>query len=121
MSSLWRYHIPSPSWGGKSKRSSMIRRVQRITSFGVFNDFTWPGNLHEFKQFNLLFGWNYSGKTTLSRTLRCFELLKRHDDFNRADVHLHCDGDKVHILSTTKGPHYYRVFNVDFVRENIFF
>lgn len=99
----------------------MIQKVQRIKDFGVFSDFTWPTALHEFKQFNLLFGWNYSGKTTFSRTLRCFELLTRHVDFATAEVHLHCKGGAVHLLSTSTGPHLYRVFNVDFVRENIRF
>lgn len=99
----------------------MIRKVQRITSFGVFEDFTWPATLHDFKQFNLLFGWNYSGKTTFSRTFRCFELVERHADFATAEVHMHCEGGTVHTLSTTAGPHHYRVFNVDFVKDNLFF
>jgi wobble nucleotide-excising tRNase len=99
----------------------MIRKLHRITSFGVFEDFTWPGTLNNFKQFNLLFGWNYSGKTTFSRTFRCFELAKRHADFASAEVHLHCDDSTVHTLSTTAGPHHFRVFNVDFVRDNLFF
>jgi wobble nucleotide-excising tRNase len=99
----------------------MIRRVQRSTSFGVFEDFTWPSGLHEFKQFNPIFGWNYSGKTTFSRAFRCFELLKRHPDFDKAEVHLQCGDSSAHTLSTTTGPHHYRVFNVDFVRDNIRF
>lgn len=99
----------------------MIRKVHRITSFGVFDDFTWPNGLHEFKQFNLLFGWNYSGKTTLSRAFRCFELHKCHGDFEHAEVHLHCVDGTVHTLSAMKGPHHYRVFNTDFVHENVFF
>lgn len=100
---------------------AMIRKVPRITSFGVFNDFAWPNELHEFKQFNLLYGWNYSGKTTFSRALRCFELLKRHPDFPAAEVQLHCEGGTIHKLSTSTGPHHYRVFNADFIRDNIFF
>jgi wobble nucleotide-excising tRNase len=99
----------------------MIRKVHRITSFGAFRDFTWPTGLHEFKKFNLFFGWNYSGKTTLSRTFRCFELQQRHADFGQAEVHFHCEGNIIHTLSTPTGPHHYRVFNVDFVRDNIRF
>ena len=100
---------------------SMIRKLQKITSFGVFDEFSWPTGLHEFKQFNLLYGWNYSGKTTFSRAFRCFELVQRHVDFPAAEVHLHCEGGTIHTLSTTTGPHHYRVFNVDFVRDNLFF
>lgn len=50
----------------------MIRRIQHIKGFGVFGNFQWPAGLPEFKQFNLIYGWNYSGKTTLSRAFRCF-------------------------------------------------
>jgi wobble nucleotide-excising tRNase len=58
----------------------MIRTIQRLKAFGVFADFRWPADLPEFKQFNLIYGWNYSGKTTLSRAFRCFEQKQPHAD-----------------------------------------
>src|SRR5665213_87937 len=64
----------------------MIRQLQRVKAFGSFDNFTWPTGLHEFKKFNLIFGWNYSGKTTFTRALRCFELNKYHEDFTSAEV-----------------------------------
>ena len=57
----------------------MISRVQSIKSFGVFADFQWLNSLPEFKKFNLIYGWNYSGKTTLSRVFRCIILDNRAD------------------------------------------
>lgn len=99
----------------------MIRRLDRLKDFGCFHDFSWPTDLIPFKQFNLIFGWNYSGKTTFTRALRCFELKKRHDDFGGAEVQF-CNTDgTVHHLSTIVDPHLFRVFNVDYVRENILF
>jgi wobble nucleotide-excising tRNase len=56
----------------------MIRRIEHIKNFGVYRDFYWPRNLTDFKQFNLIYGWNYSGKTTLSKVFRCFERKNLH-------------------------------------------
>jgi wobble nucleotide-excising tRNase len=77
----------------------MIRRVQHIKEFGVFADFQWPAGLPEFKQFNLIYGWNYSGKTTLSRAFRCFEQKQPHVDFAGAQVQLKSENGTVHHLS----------------------
>lgn len=99
----------------------MIRRVQHIKSFGVFADFQWPANLPEFKQFNLIYGWNYSGKTTLSRALRCFEQKRPHEDFAGAQVQLKADDGTLHNLSAPHAAPEFRVFNTDFVRENLSF
>lgn len=99
----------------------MIRRVQQIKAFGVFADFQWPSTLPAFKQFNLIYGWNYSGKTTLSRALRCFEQKRPHDDFAGAQVQLEADDGTLHNLSAPDTAPEFRVFNTDFVRENLSF
>src|ERR1019366_1012952 len=99
----------------------MIRRIQHIKAFGVFADFQWPAALPEFKQFNLIYGWNYSGKTTLSRIFRCFELKLPHVDFAGAQVQLKAESGTVHHLSAPQTAPAFRVFNSDFVRENLSF
>lgn len=99
----------------------MIRRIQLIKSFGVFADFQWPANVSEFKQFNLIYGWNYSGKTTLSRAFRCFEQRQPHADFSDAQVQLKGADGAIHNLSTPATAPVVRVFNSDFVRENLSF
>jgi len=99
----------------------MIRSLDRVKDFGCFHDFSWPADLVPFKQFNLIFGWNYSGKTTFTRALRCFELKKPHDDFGGAEIQFCDTGGTVHHLSSIVDPHLFRVFNVDYVRENILF
>jgi wobble nucleotide-excising tRNase len=99
----------------------MIRRIQHIKAFGVFADFQWPAGLPEFKQFNLIYGWNYSGKTTLSRAFRCFEQKLPHVDFAGAQVQLKAEDGTVHHLSAPHSPPVFRVFNSDFIRENLSF
>lgn len=99
----------------------MIRRIQHIKAFGVFADFQWPPALPEFKQFNLIYGWNYSGKTTLSRAFRCFEQKLPHVDFAGAQVQLKADDGTVHHLAAPQAAPVFRVFNNDFIRENLSF
>jgi len=99
----------------------MIRRIQHIKSFGVFADFHWPASLPEFKQFNLIYGWNYSGKTTLSRAFRCFEQKQPHVDFAGAQVQLKAQDGTIHYLSAPHTAPVFRVFNSDFRNENLSF
>lgn len=47
-----------------------LSRLRRVTGFRVFRDFTWPPDLHEFGQFNAIYGWNGAGKSTLAAMLR---------------------------------------------------
>lgn len=99
----------------------MIRRVQKIKSFGLFEDFQWPASLLDFKQFNLIYGWNYSGKTTLSRVFRCFEQKMLHPDFAGAEAMLTAQDNNNHHLSAPQTAPMFRVFNSDFVHENLGF
>jgi len=52
----------------------MIKRIKATKNFGIFKDFTWDESINEFKKYNLIYGWNYSGKTTIARILRSFEV-----------------------------------------------
>lgn len=47
----------------------MIRKIKHIKNIGVYKNFSWTSanTLSDFSQKNLIYGWNYSGKTTLSR------------------------------------------------------
>jgi wobble nucleotide-excising tRNase len=99
----------------------MIRRIDYIRGFGVYGNFRWPAELPDFKQFNLIYGWNYSGKTTLSRIFHCFERKLPHPDFSGAQVQLRADDESLHALSALETAPVFRVFNSDFVKENLSF
>lgn len=51
----------------------MINKISKLKDFGIFQDFTWKSNLPEFKKFNLIYGWNGTGKTTLSKFFALLE------------------------------------------------
>jgi len=63
----------------------MIVSINKVKHFGLFKDFKWSGDIPGFRQYNLIYGWNYSGKTTLSRIFRCIELKELHSDFQNAE------------------------------------
>ncbi|HPL67630.1 MAG TPA: AAA family ATPase [Smithellaceae bacterium] len=43
-----------------------ISRITKIREHRIFKDFVWSSELPAFAQFNVIYGWNWSGKTTLS-------------------------------------------------------
>jgi len=98
----------------------MIERINKIKNFGLFKDLKWSSNIPNFSQLNLIYGWNYSGKTTLSRIFRCVELKVLHSDFQNAEFEL-TDDQNNKIIQHKLGelPYQFRVFNSDFVEENL--
>lgn len=95
----------------------MITKINNIKDFGVFKNFS-GGTMPDFKTFNLIYGWNYSGKTTLSRVFRCFENSSLHPDYQNATFSF--QGDAVTTFDQNFGasPNV-RVFNSDFIKENL--
>ena len=94
----------------------MLKKITNIKDFGVFTDFR-GNNLPGFSAFNLIFGWNYSGKTTLSRVFRCLEVGEKHPDYPNSSFSFLDHEDKEHSLKS--GSNYYiRVFNEDFKEAN---
>lgn len=39
----------------------MIIKINRLTNFGNYRQFQWGGTAN-FTKYNLIYGWNYSGK-----------------------------------------------------------
>ena len=94
-----------------------INRIGRLRNCRVFRDFTWPADLHEFAKFNLIYGWNGSGKTTVSRILRDLELRRAPAD---GDVTLSIGGQDTRGIDFPSALIHVRVFNREFVSDNVF-
>ena len=95
-----------------------IKRINRITDIGIYKDFSWKNeNLSDFKDFNLIFGWNYSGKTTLSRIFDCLRdpkmAARLGGTFELVDEN-GINFDSKNILESQNC----RVFNRDFIEKN---
>ena len=94
-----------------------INRIKRLHNCRVFRDFTWPAALHDFARFNLIYGWNGSEKTTISRIFRDLELRRPP---TVGDVHLTIGSQDISGIDFPSASTPVRVFNRDFVNENVF-
>lgn len=94
-----------------------VTRINKIRDHRVFRDFNWPADLQPFGQFNLIYGWNGTGKTTVSSL---FRHLQTRSAITKGDVEFEIDGAKVagSDLETARLPSV-RVFNRDFITSAI--
>lgn len=96
-----------------------INRIQRLKGYRIFRDFSWPAELPNFGQFNLIYGWNGAGKTSLSTLFRCMQTKVKPDG---ADVQIIVDNNSIsgQEFETSQALPTLRVFNRDFVDRNVF-
>jgi len=94
-----------------------IKKINNINGLGQFNNFEWPTDLPEFNKYNFFYGWNYSGKTTLSRLFRCLELKQLHNDYQSATFKIEIDNG-VLTEKSLNVDYPIRVFNEDFIEDN---
>lgn len=107
----------------------MIRKILRLNNLGVFKDFEWDknvmdsnGNPLELRDINIFFGRNYSGKTTLSRIFRAFEVRAELEKYEGGTFKFEMSDESTVDESNLENlPYVVRVFNEDFVRENLLF
>jgi wobble nucleotide-excising tRNase len=92
-------------------------RITRLRDYGVFRDFTWPHSLPDFGRYNLIYGWNGTGKTMLSRLFRALE-AKTPPSTGQATLSV--NGKDVSNAEFPQVPVAVRVFNRDFVEESVF-
>lgn len=105
----------------------MINQID-IASFGSFQGLDWKKtvrdsgkNVKAFQRLNILYGRNYSGKTTLSRIFRALETRKL--PLNYVGSSFTVVGDKGAVTAAGLLTHTYdvRVYNRDFVTDNLGF
>ncbi len=97
-----------------------------IGSFGIFKDFVWSREISEmqgdkdFKKVNIVYGRNYSGKTTLSRIVRTLETKELHPDYLQSQFVFTCnDGTQINQYALMNNTMNVCVYNTDFVKENL--
>ena len=94
-----------------------IKHLTRAKDSGVFRDFAWPADLADFGRYNLVYGWNGTGKTTLSRMFRA---LERRVAPSPGEITLNINGQEVPGNKFSDQSISVRVFNRDFVAESVF-
>lgn len=101
---------------------NMISCITKIKDCSSFVDFRPSADLPEFKRYNLIYGWNGSGKTSFSRVLRSFELGENYytqpQRFPEFEFKLK-NGNSIDQNDLTVFPNI-RVFNKDFIEDSVF-
>ncbi|WP_438712151.1 AAA family ATPase [Aquimarina muelleri] len=72
----------------------MIKKINRLKKFGIYQDFSW-NDLDDFKEKNLIYGWNYSGKTTLSKLFQNLEFKDKNKYFSGAEFSFTTEKDNL--------------------------
>lgn len=107
----------------------MITKIKTINNLAVFQNFNWDANIRDegnnvvlFKPINIFYGRNYSGKTTLSRVIRALETGYISDKYENPQFEV-CIKDSADVSQNNLTAHdkKIRVFNEDFVKDNLRF
>ena len=116
----------------------MISKISKLKNFGIFHDFIWKADLPNFKKFNLIYGWNRSGKTTISRVFsscekKCTYDRERFDQYpalfdegghliNEGEFEITTDdGSTIKNTNIASNILQIKVFNQDFINSHISF
>ena len=95
-----------------------LTRITKIRDHRIFKDFSWPKDLLPFSTFNLIYGWNWSGKTTLASLIRH---LENHSAISEGQIEFEFDGanrvEGKNLLTATVPQ--VRVFNQNFIESTI--
>jgi wobble nucleotide-excising tRNase len=107
----------------------MIKKIKSIENLAVYQNFDWDsavreknGTVSEFKKLNIIYGRNYSGKTTLSRIFRSLETGFLSSNYINPVFAIEVsDGSSITQNQLSNHQQIIRVFNEDFIKENLQF
>jgi len=100
----------------------VVRKIVSANNFGSYNCFSWDEeSIGDFRRYNLLYGWNYSGKTTLSRMFAVMGGSDIPDGIEGEFVGLIQNKDETTFewkSNDEPTPFAIKVFNRDFINSN---
>ncbi len=97
----------------------MITCLNRLKNFGIFTDFNGT-QIQKFGKCNLVYGWNGTGKSTLSNLFSCLELGSLIPRFGTAQFSIALeDGSTITETTLSASQLNIHVFNQRFIHENI--
>ena len=94
----------------------MIKKLLEIKNLGIFDDYRWDPSMPNFEQFNLVYGWNGCGKTTLSQLFLSFENGKSEQ---YPDLKYRIETSDGEYVQGTAYRNKIRVFNQFYISQNI--
>ena len=108
---------------------STIKKILSIRNFGLFQGFKWnnsvkssTGEVVTFKDINIFYGRNYSGKSTIAKLLRSFERHSLPNHYDNADFRVEFgDGTSTTSANLNHSQFDVRVYTQDFIYDNLSF
>ena len=98
----------------------MITKINKIKDFGIFQNFAWDG-LDSFTKKNLIYGWNYSGKTTLSKLFQNLEFKDKNKYFSGSEFNFTTEKNNTATHHTHNDlesfPYDVKVFNTNYIKR----
>lgn len=99
----------------------MLLRIKSIKGLAVYDNYTLPTGMIDFKEKNIIYGWNYSGKTTLSRLFSFLEHKSISADCLACSFEIETTDGTVTEKNLATSNLTVRVFNADFITDNLNF
>lgn len=97
----------------------MINNINSINNLGIYKDYKIDAKLLPFNRFNLFYGWNGSGKTTISRLFRIIEKRNIPNDYSNIKFNIEINSQKYTEKTFSGINENIFVFNEEFIEENI--
>lgn len=98
----------------------MLQEITNLKNVGVFKNLQKSNDCADFGEVNIVYGWNYSGKTTLSRVFQALELgPSALGTFDNVSYTFGCNDGTVIDKDNPANPYEVRVFNSAFVSSNL--
>ena len=97
----------------------MINNINSIDNLGIYKDYKIDAKLLPFNRFNLFYGWNGSGKTTISRLFRIIEKRNIPNDYSNIKFNIEINSQKYTEKTFSGINENIFVFNEEFIEENI--
>lgn len=101
----------------------MITKIDSINEFGSYKSFNWSNSkgIKDFNKKNLFYGWNYSGKTTLSRIFSSLRDKTLNNNYDTGYFKIKTESGDFESSNMELFPYSILVFNSDYIKENLGF
>jgi len=99
----------------------MIKKIKEIIDFGIYKNFKWDEvkDLKEFNKKNIIYGWNYSGKTTLSRIFSALRDKRIDEKYKDGKFKIVFDNEELTQDNLTSFPYNVCIFNSEYILNNL--
>lgn len=98
----------------------MITKINSIKNFRIFQNYSHDSNLKNYNRYNLFYGWNGSGKSTIASLFECLERKEQSQEYPSSEWNIEADNTQITQNNVNNNNLNIRVFNRNFIEKNVF-